>query len=148
MKRFRILTTSIIGISLFLITSWTYAATFIVDNLGDVDDGNTYTPGDGTNTLRKCIRLANENANEPDTINFGVSGTISPTSSLPEITDDETVIDASSRWSGVWPSGQPGITLDGTNAGDGLSIGASNCHIRGLFITNFAGNGVSIFHDA
>ena len=37
MKRFRTLLPCIIGISLFLMTSWTYAATFIVDNLGDVE---------------------------------------------------------------------------------------------------------------
>jgi len=116
--------------------------------LGDVDDGFPYIPGDGTNTLRKCIRLANENADEPDTINFGLSGTISPTSPLPEIIDDETVIDASSQWIDEWPGGQPGITLDGIGAGvdvSGLRIsGASNCHIRGLFITNFDDHGIEI----
>ena len=46
---------------------------------------------------------------ESDTINFSFSGTIFPASALPEITDDGTVIDASSRWSGVWPSGQPTV---------------------------------------
>jgi len=122
------------------------AAAFIVDNLGDMDDGNPYTPGDGTNTLRKCIRLANGNAG-PDTINFGLSGTISPTSALPEIIDDGTVIDASSQWIGAWPSGQPGITLDGGGAGDALGLvinGADNCYIRGLFIKNFNFSGIQI----
>jgi hypothetical protein len=149
MKRFRTLLPYIIGISLFLITNWAYAATFIVDNLGDVDDGNPYTEGDGTNTLRKCIRLANETPGA-DTINFGVSGTISPASALPEIYDDGTVIDASSQWIGIWPSGQPGITLDGSGAGDanGLVIDADNCHIRGLFITKFQGTGVVIRRGA
>ncbi|MBM3238248.1 T9SS type A sorting domain-containing protein [Candidatus Poribacteria bacterium] len=151
MKGFRILLPYIIGISLFLITGWAYAATFIVDNLGDADDVLPYTPSDGTNTLRKCIRLAN-NTPGADTINFSVSGTISPTSGLPTITDDGTVIDASSQWIGVWPGGQPGITLDGTIAGDGVEglriNGADNCHIRGLFITNFGASGIAIVFGA
>jgi len=71
MKGFRTLLLYIIGIFLFLITGWAYAATFIVDNLGDVDDGKPYTPGDGTNTLRKCISLANETPGG-DTINFSI----------------------------------------------------------------------------
>jgi len=123
---------------------------FIVDNSGDLDDGNPYTEGDGTNTLRKCIRLANE-TNGPNTINFSVSEPISPITALPAITDDGTVIDASSRWDGVWPEGQPGIILDGSGAGDvsGLVIDyAYNCHIRGLFITNFERGGVIIYNGA
>ena len=161
MKRFRTLLPCIIGISLFLITGWAYAATFIVDNLGDVDDGNPYNEGDGANTLRKCIRLANETPGA-DTINFSVSGMISPTSALPEITDDETVIDASSQWDGTWPEGQPGITLDGTDAGDvdGLGneygvfvAGASNNTIGGTtagernIISGNGDFGVSIYSD-
>ena len=70
---------------------------------------------------------------------------------MPEITDDGTVIDASPRWSGVWPGGQPGITLDGSGAGgaNGLAIsGASSCHVRGLFITNFGKSGIYIYSGA
>ena len=81
MERFKFLSACIIAITLFFMTGWAYAATFIVDNLGDVDDGNPYTQGDGTNSLRKCIRLANETAGA-DTIDFSVSGTISLTSGL------------------------------------------------------------------
>ncbi len=131
-------------VALFLMTSWPYAATFVVDSLGDVDNGSPYIPFDGKNTLRKCIRLANNHAGT-DIINFGVSGVISPTSALPDITDDDTIIDASLRWSGTWPGGRPGIVLNGSSAKDkdvdGLRItGADNCHIRGLFITNFNGS--------
>ena len=151
MKRFKLLTPCFIVMVLFLFANWAYAATFTVDNLGDVDDGNPYTLGDGTNTLRKCIRLANETPGA-DTINFIVSGMITPTSTLPEITDDGTVIDASSQWIGTWPSGQPGITLDGASAGDnvnGLILkNANNCRIRGLFITNFGGNGINLAKGA
>jgi hypothetical protein len=111
-----------------------------VDNPGDTDDGATYTHGDGTNTLRKCIRLANEFSG-PDTIDFNISGVISPSSCLPWITDDETVIDAGSQWNGTWPGGEPGITLDGTAGGaEGCFIisGANACHIRGFYITNYS----------
>ena len=83
-----------------------------------------------------------------DTINFAVSGTITPTSALPEIVDDGTVIDASFQWIGVWPEGWPGITIDGSGGSSmsGLDIfGSNNCHIRGLFITNFKYNGISIY---
>jgi len=140
---------SFVFFSLFFILICRSAATltFVVDSLGDVDNGNPYTAADGTNTLRKCIRLANDNVGG-DTINFGVSGTIYRASWLPAITDDGTIIDASSQWIGIWPAGQPGIALDGSGAGDsadGLRINsADNCHIRGLFITSFGSKGVSI----
>jgi len=132
-----ILTFGLISIvSLFLMSAWSYADTFTVTNLNDSGDGS----------LRWAIGKANGYSG-PDTIDFTVSGTISLLSALPAITDDGTVIDASSQWIGAWPSGQPGITLDGSGAGDvdGLVIsGADNCHIRGLFITNFARSGVLI----
>ncbi|MBC8232946.1 carboxypeptidase regulatory-like domain-containing protein [bacterium] len=127
---------STIVMSIFLVVSWTYSDTFTVTNLNDSGDGS----------LRWAIEQANANPG-PDIIDFIVSGTISPTSGLPWITDDETVIDASSQWLGPWPEGQPGITLDGTATGvvSGLGIsGAYKCHIRGLFITNFGVNGVYI----
>ena len=141
MKKIKVVSLCLTIAALFFMTALIYAATFVVDNLGDLDDGDPYIyiAFDGTNTLRKCIRLAN-NAPGTDTIIFGVSGTISPTSALPDITDNGTIIDAGSQWQGVWPGGGPGITLDGINTLyiDGLVInGASNCHIRGLFITDF-----------
>jgi len=108
---------------------------FTVTNLND----------DGEGSLRWAIEQANANPGA-DTIDFSISGTIFPKSVLPEITDDGTVIDASPQWDGGWPEGQPGVTLDGTDAGDaaGLSISSANhCHIRGLFITNF-GQGITI----
>jgi titin len=119
-------------LTLFLATCITNAATYTVSNIND----------NGNGSLRWAIEQANANAGG-DTINFSVSGTISPLSALPAITDDETVIDASSRWDGAWPDGQPGITLDGSDAGDvnGLEImDANSCCIRGLLITSFKGD--------
>jgi len=133
MLKVKLLLPSII-MSTFLITGWAYSDTIIVNNLGNSGDGS----------LRWAMEKANINSG-PDTIRFNVSGTISPTSFLPAITDDETVIDASSQWVGEWPEGKPGITLDGGNDVDGLLIdGADQCHIRGLYITNFVESGVSI----
>ncbi|MBN2031569.1 T9SS type A sorting domain-containing protein [bacterium] len=123
---------------------------YIVDNLGDGDNGTPYTPFDGTNTLRKCLRLSNNNP-EQNTITFSVTGIIYLLTSLPQITDDGTTIDASSQWIGSWPGGQPGITLDGQNINTtieeayGLVIsGSNNSHIHGLFITNFSHSGIRI----
>lgn len=138
-------------IAIFAIATSAFSSTYMVDNLGDSDDGESYSAGDGTNTLRKCIRLANDHIGA-DTINFNISGTILPGSTLPELIDNETIIDASSRWSGVWPEGQPGINLDGSNAGSGASglviHGVEDCQIRGLFITKFSGNGIYIASDS
>ena len=140
MLKIKLLLSSIV-MSILLITGWAYSATFTVTTVNDSGNGS----------LRWAIEQANSNAGA-DTINFSISDTISPTSALPEITDDGTVIDASSQWSGTWPGGTPGITLDGTNAGTdvyGLVInGADNCHIRGLFITNFDLDGVRIYNGA
>jgi len=141
LKMLKVKLLSSIVMSILLITGWAYSATFTVTTANDSGNGS----------LRWAIEQANSNPGA-DTINFSVSDTISPTSALPEITDDETLIDASSQWSGTWPGGAPGITLDGTNAGvgaDGLVIsGADNCHIRGLFITNFDDDGVRISNGA
>jgi hypothetical protein len=136
MLKVKLLLSSIV-MSIFLITGWAYSATFTVTTLDDSGDGS----------LRWAIEQANGNPG-PDRIIFIVSGIISLTSGLPDINDDGTVIDASSQWDGIWPGGQPGITLDGAGAGDGVVglpiSGANNCRIRGLFITNFTSSGVFI----
>lgn len=151
MRYFRIVSKVIVVLTFFFITFSAYAAIFIVDNLGDQDNGMPYTAGDGTNSLRKCIRLANS-AIGADTVNFSVSGVIYPGTQLPALLNNGTTIDASSRWVGEWPEGQPGITLDGTNAGDnsvGLNIiNTDNCHIRGLFIKNFKSDGIFILNGS
>src|ERR1700743_312885 len=50
------------------------AATFLVDNATDLDNAAPYTLADGTNSLRKCIRLSNSTAGA-DIINFNIGGT-------------------------------------------------------------------------
>jgi hypothetical protein len=136
---------------LFLMAGWVYAGTITVNSTADTNArGNDIT-------LRAAIMLSegsldfstltpDEQAQVStpvgsgiaDTIEFGISGTIIARSSLPTITDDGTVIDASSQWSGEWPGGEPGVILDGDWNGDGLHIsGANNCHVRGLFMTEF-----------
>jgi len=122
------------------------AVSYFVDSLGDTDDSLGYTQSDGTNTLRKCIRLANMNAGS-DTITFSVSGTINIGSVLPEITDSGTMIDASLRWTGTWPGGSPGVTLDGEKGGLVIN-GASSCVISGLFIMGSINSGISIIYGA
>ena len=152
---------SSIVMSLFLLTSYTYAGTMIVNSTADTN------ARDDVVTLREAIMLSEGTLNsdlltpdeqaqvstpvgsgEADTINFGVSGTIIVRFYLPTITDDGTVIDASSQWTGEWPGGQPGVILDGDWNGDAVKIiGANNCHIRGLFITKFM-HGISIYDGA
>ena len=147
-------------IFLFFMTSWVYAGNITVNSLRDTN------ARDNAITLREAILLSEGDLTfgsltsdeqtqvippvgrgVADTIDLSIYGVIMLTSGLPSITDDGTVIDASSQWNGVWPGGQPGVILDGKNAGNahGLEItGAGNCHIRGLFITHFARIGVVI----
>jgi parallel beta-helix repeat protein len=125
----------------------TFADNYVVNSLEDSDDGGEYQ-SNSKNTLRKCIRLVNRNALPDNIINFSVFGTINITSDLPAITVSGTVIDASTQWSGTWPGGAPGVTIKGDNSGNSLwglkIIGASNCAIRGLFITGFFISGIYI----
>ncbi|MEE9529143.1 MAG: right-handed parallel beta-helix repeat-containing protein, partial [Dehalococcoidia bacterium] len=118
---------------LVLLAGSAWANIYVVDNTGDVDDGQLYTEGDGTNTLRKCIRLAN--LGDPDEIRFdiptddpgfnGVWWTIQPGVvtgvALPRIIDDETVIDGYTQPGALTATdvdpAEIKIELDGTHAG-------------------------------
>jgi len=113
----------------------------------------TNSTDSGTGSLRWAIQQANSHPG-PDTIYFsdGMTGkTISPASSLPALTDDGTLIDASGNWSGSWPGGKPGITLNGWGAGPdsvGLEIsGARDVVILGLTIEGFT-TGIKISNGA
>lgn len=103
---------------------------------------NSLDSGEGS--LRWAIDQANTNPG-PDVIRFHTiymsNKTISPGTNLPAIVDSDTTIDATLNWSGSWPGGKPGITIDGSSISGtsyGLSIsGANNVTIKGLAVENF-----------
>ena len=103
----------------------------------------TTSADSGVGSLREAINQANSHLG-PDVIHFNTSGfIISPLTDLPPITDYDTVIDASSNWSGSWPMGRPGITINGSNDTSGNPtglriVGAQNVTIKGLEIENFS----------
>lgn len=121
------------------------AVTFIVDNTADTDDLLAYTAGNGTNTLRKCIRLANANVNTPivDIINFnGLTGggpyTIALGSNLPFLTDPVR-LDGFTAGGAVVPT--PIVVIKGSGGGPSpinnvfnLTAGGSNSIIRGFVL--------------
>lgn len=105
----------------------------------------TTTNDTGAGSLRQAISDANNNPGA-DAIEFNIPGparTISPAAPLPTITAAVT-IDGTTQ---PGFSGQPLIELNGANAvvGSGLFVnGGSNCVIRGLAITRFSSDGVSL----
>jgi len=154
------------GIIVFFLffNSFLYSATYVVDNTGDVDDGLVYTAADGTNSLRKCIRLANANAGA-DIINFNLGAaipyTITLTAALPNLTDNSGVtIDG---WENAANDGTPNsvavfsatagtpmnaayaIVLANGGAGTvntGISITGDNNIVKGLVLQNFGDLGL------
>lgn len=143
-------------------------ATYLVDNLADTDNGLGYTGADGTNTLRKCIRLANASAGA-DIINFNVAGvgphTITLTSALPALSDNSGVtIDgftqsgASANTISVFNSTASTpmnavhkIILTGSLGGAtylvGFTISSNNNVIKGLVLKNFNGTATSNYYN-
>jgi hypothetical protein len=126
-----------------------YAATFVVDNSADTDNLAAYTAADGTNTLRKCMRLANANANTPtiDIINFaaGLTGgiTITLTAALPFISDP-LLIDGFTANGYAAPNPRVSI-LGGANPNVfNLTSGGSNSTLRGFSLSNTANDAVYI----
>jgi parallel beta-helix repeat protein len=117
----------------------------------------TNTSNYGVGTLRRAILLAN--ANPGTTITFSITGagsngvhTIRPTSALPRITADGTVVDGTTQTarSNSNPYG-PEIELDFSSSGGydyydggGILVEASNCVIKGLVINRFVGAGIYI----
>jgi hypothetical protein len=108
----------------------------------------------GAGSLRQAIINANANPG-PDTITFNIPDplfikTITPTSSLPALTDNGTTIDGYTQ-SGASPatSGSPAVLrvrINGSSAGVsvGLNITSSGNTIKGLIINNFALHGIII----
>ncbi len=114
-----------------------YGTIFLVDNTANTDDLATYTLANGTNTLRKCIRLANANAGL-DTINFNLPGAgpfIIPVTGTTLLTiTGPVLIDGFTQ-----PSASAGnllVQLNGTGAINVLLLnpGSDGSTIRGLVI--------------
>jgi len=108
----------------------------------------------GQCSLRDAINAANARPNDnggstPDEIRFALPGSgpyvIQPPAALPPITE-AVIIDGTS---------QPGVVLDGTNAGNagncqtsGLTLASTGSTIRALEIRNFSGDGVRVLSGA
>ena len=112
---------------------------FVVTKTADTSDGACNSDC----SLREAISAANA-MNGADTINFNISGsapfTITPTTALPNITDQVTIDGATQ--SGFTGS-SPVVGINGSaiaqNA-NGLSVTAGNSTIRGLLISGFSGS--------
>ncbi len=110
-----------------------FPALFTVDNTADSDNLLTYTLADGTNSLRKCIRLANSTAGL-DTIWFNIPSApflITCGTALPVISDP-VLIDGFSQ-AGAAP-GTPVIAIDGTANVLELDAGSDGSTISGLIV--------------
>lgn len=123
------------------------AETFTVNN--QFDPGNGTCDSNGC-TLREAIDAANANPNaaRKDAIEFDIPGegvkTISPSSSLPDITDPVTIDGytqpgARANTRAVGDNAELRIRLDGANPGTtgGLRLAANNSFVQGLSITRF-----------
>ncbi len=120
-----------------------WAATFVVDNTSNVDPMTAYTLADGTNSLRKCIRLANASAGA-DVINFNIPGAgpfiISSASTL--TVTGSVLIDGFTQPGAA--AGSPVIQILGVTNNIqliSLSAGSDGSTVRGLVLyTNNTGN--------
>jgi hypothetical protein len=121
------------------------AAIFIVDTNADTDNLAAYMAADGTNSLRKCIRLANSLVGT-DNIQFNITGTgpftITLTSALPDVTQP-LIIDGLTQ-----PGASAGtlmIEINGTGVTNCLhfDFGADASVVNGL-VLNRANRGIYI----
>ena len=132
------------SLCLLLTIRTSHAATFVVDNLLNADPLTAYVLGDGTNSLRKCIRLANVDG-VLDNIRFNIPAPylIPITANLvitnPVLIDGYTQPTASAGNLLVEVSGSGGIQIFRLNAGSNGST------IRGLVINSTAGINTAIY---
>src|SRR6478735_2551374 len=129
---------SLLFVLVFMVTNIysSLALTFVVDNTSDIDLGAAYVAGDGSNSLRKCIRLSNTAAGT-DIINFNLPGPaylIVLTSALPAISSPLTINGYSQTGSGagtllieVNANATAGAVLE-------LQAGSDGSTIRGLIL--------------
>lgn len=130
--------------ALMVLAPMASATTFTVDSTLDVDDGGA--PNNGCEaaggdecTLREAINATNVAAGL-DTIQFSIGTglqTIQPTSGLPALSDDNTIVNGDSQ---PGDGSAPRIELDGELvASDGLTITGSDVAVFGLTINQFGG---------
>lgn len=127
--------------------------TFTVNSTGDAPDaseGNCIcATAAGVCTLRAALQEANA-CPGPQTIRFSGPFGIQPSSPLPSLTDNGTVIDGSEWWAvGSGHGGMPAVEVNGASASShGLEIRASNCAVYGLVIQGFSGHGIYLHGGA
>ena len=137
----------LVSLCFLLVAGQSYGATFVVDNLLNIDPGTAYVLGDGTNSLRKCIRLANVDA-VLDNISFNIPAPyqITITANLvitnPVLIDGYTQATASAGNLIVEIRGSGGIQIFRLNANSNGST------IRGLVINSSANNNTAIYATA
>lgn len=109
-----------------------YAATYTVNSNNDVNDGAC----DAAHcSLREAINAANANSGA-DTITFSIAMTVTPTSVLPQLSDNQTTINGLGK-----------VAINGSSAGSnalGLDITGDNINILGLGIASYGGSGINI----
>ncbi|MDB5257599.1 MAG: alkaline phosphatase [Chitinophagaceae bacterium] len=151
------------SIVFLLCTNELRAAIYTVDNIADTDNAAAYTAGDGTNTLRKCMRLANAGAVSTDNINFNLPSpftiTLTTTSLIftqPVIIDGYTqpgasagnlIVQVKSTVTGIpifrFNTGSSGSTVKGivlyTNNGNNTGIYATSGTTNHVFSGNYIG---------
>jgi CSLREA domain-containing protein len=120
---------------------------FIVNDLGDASDAN---PGDGICataaaicTLRAALEEANAFAGD-DIIGFSVSGTITPATMLPSITDNAYILNANAGSITVSPTATGGVFEVGPLASStffGLTVQSGNADGNGGGIRSLAQGG-------
>lgn len=130
--------------SSFTLTAGTPPCNLIVSNVLDSGEGS----------LRQCITCANESDNYK-VISFNIPGsgdhTINLASSLPSISGDSTVIDASTQTGNFPMAGK--VTIDVTGVLDynrvGVRVSADNVEIYGTrwINTNLTGNSTAIYYS-
>ena len=124
-------TSLLLLLSLLIFPAFTYGATYVVDNAANTDNLAIYTAGDGTNTLRKCIRLANLNPGL-DNINFNLPGAgpyIITTAAPVLAVTSPLFLDGFSQ-----PGASPGNLLVQLTAGSGLDLLQFNLNSDGSTI--------------